>query len=225
MLLDASTRSLRRVASAYLATGSFFVAFASFLAYGSTEGSAISRVFGWICGLGVVCFVLGVVAAQGKDRVRPWLRERLGSDDGWTTVPRRVGSEPSTGNQLIAIAALADEHGGQAVFRELDDGTIEVATKKGGLVERHAIDARGTTTSVEAMPTRAPLITKIAFGSAVAAFAAAVLLQGWLTVILFFVGLALALVSLGASNSAYWATTGRGRREDWHEVRTDEPGD
>jgi hypothetical protein len=47
---------------------------------------------------------------------------------------------------------LADEHDQEALYRNLDDGTIEVAVMRKGVLTRHVIDDRGTTLSVEAFP-------------------------------------------------------------------------
>ena len=58
----------------------------------------------------------------------------------------------SPAHALAVAERLADEHDQEARYRKLDDGTIEVAVMRKGVLTRHVIDDRGTTLSVEAFP-------------------------------------------------------------------------
>ena len=58
----------------------------------------------------------------------------------------------SPAHALAVAEGLADEYNQEALYRNLDDGTIEVAVMRKGVLTRHVIDDRGTTLSVEAFP-------------------------------------------------------------------------
>jgi hypothetical protein len=58
----------------------------------------------------------------------------------------------SPAHALAVAERLADEHNQEAVYRNLEDGTIEVATMRKGVLTRHVIDDRGTTLSVDTFP-------------------------------------------------------------------------
>ena len=58
----------------------------------------------------------------------------------------------SPAHALAVAERLADEHDQEARYRKLEDGAIEVATMRKGVLTRHVIDDRGTTLSVETFP-------------------------------------------------------------------------
>jgi hypothetical protein len=58
----------------------------------------------------------------------------------------------SPAHALAVAERLADEHDQEARYRNLEDGTIEVAVMRKGVLTRHVVDDRGTTLSVEAFP-------------------------------------------------------------------------
>lgn len=58
----------------------------------------------------------------------------------------------SPAHALAVAERLADEYEQEARYRNLDDGTIEVAVMRKGVLTRHMIDDRGTTLSVKTFP-------------------------------------------------------------------------
>jgi hypothetical protein len=58
----------------------------------------------------------------------------------------------SPAHALAVAERLADEHDQEALYRNLQDGTVEVAVMRKGVLTRHVIDNRGTTLSVETFP-------------------------------------------------------------------------
>jgi hypothetical protein len=69
---------------------------------------------------------------DARPPLRDWLRAREGSLDGWVRMPRVVGDLPATGNQLLALCALAESNKHVVVYRVLPRGTVEVALKRDG---------------------------------------------------------------------------------------------
>jgi hypothetical protein len=58
----------------------------------------------------------------------------------------------SPAHALAVAERLADEYNQEARYRDLEDGTIEVAVMRKGVLARHVIDDRGTTVSVQTFP-------------------------------------------------------------------------
>ena len=58
----------------------------------------------------------------------------------------------SPAHALAVAERLADEYDQEARYRNLDNGTIEVAVMRKGVLTRHVVDDRGTTLSVETFP-------------------------------------------------------------------------
>ncbi len=175
-LIDASRRSVRRAVAEAGAVGCWGLAALSIVGLMFTDGKSEDN-FGVALVGAVALFVLFCLLGVGGARVRPWIRERCGTDADWTIVPRQVsrGFEPTSGNQLITAAAMADAEGGSIWVRKLDDGQVEVMTTRRKRADYYVIDTAGT-----------------------AALADSDSGKGWLT---------------------------RAPLEDWHVIRTDEPGD
>ena len=148
-LLEISRRSGRATAEYIGAYGGFAVGFATFLVRG---GDA------WGAGTAFLFVVAGWTLASRigpGSLVRAWLRERFGTDADWVTVPgNAILGATDTGNQLVAIAGLADARGEEAVYRNLPDGTVEAATKGHHSIEIHAVDHRGGVALVDTLEAR-----------------------------------------------------------------------
>jgi len=147
-LVATSERSRRAIAALVCACGASGVGFGTWVA---TGGEA------WAFGLFAGLLAFGGMLAGRIDRgflVRTWLRERFGTDEDWVVVPHRFEGEPATGNQLIAIAGLADARGERAVFRMLPTGMAEVAIEREGAIDVYAVDAVGGVVLVDRLDLR-----------------------------------------------------------------------
>jgi len=91
----------------------------------------------------------------------------------------------SPAHALAVAERLADEHDQGALYRNLEDGTIEVAVMRKGVLTRHVIDDRGTTLSVETFPRS----WKYTWGIVVtlAAVVGFFVLTSWLPWVVFFI--------------------------------------
>ena len=91
----------------------------------------------------------------------------------------------SPAHALAVAERLADEHDQEALYRNLEDGTIEVAVMRKGVLTRHVIDDRGTTLSVETFPRS----WKYTWGIVVtlAAVVGFFVLTSWLPWVVFFI--------------------------------------
>lgn len=84
--------------------------------------------------------------------VRPWLRAQFGSDGDWSQVPWKIEGTPTTGNQTLALTAIADDR--EVRYRVVADGTLEAVIRVGKQVEVLAIDRYGVATVTETLPSK-----------------------------------------------------------------------
>jgi hypothetical protein len=162
--------------------------------------------------------VLRFVNEQVELRLREWAP---GSDSAWTTVPYYADIRPRTATQLIAAAKIADEQGGAASVRHVDDGKIEVMTRTDQNIEYRVVDEDGSVALVESeacvrMSLRNKAVIVVALASLGGSVAAGNFWnERWLLVV------PLSLVALG-----YVLLYGmpsrpeRARPDEWHQVRT-----
>jgi hypothetical protein len=144
-LVDASPRSSRKVAAELMqgvAGVGFIVAFLATWVY---------RPAAWAIGASLVLYVVSFLL-RWRSHVRPWVRERFGSDDEWSKVPWLVDGRPPTGNQMIAMSGIVARHSGNGVYRTLSDDTAELLTREltaeGFLYWVHRIDHLGNADEV-----------------------------------------------------------------------------
>jgi len=93
-----------------------------------------------------VSFAVGLIGIVRANHfgVQWYVRELFGSDEGWHRLYVPLTWMPETGAQLHRVESLADEHGGEAYVRPLEDGTAEVATTRRGHVEHFRVSQDGT---------------------------------------------------------------------------------
>ena len=146
LLVATSPRSIRKIAM----TICEYAAFVSFVVGCLGSIFAPGGGFTVLLALALLLFPLSFLLGW-KSRVRPWVRSRFGSDAGWANVPWKIHGGPTTGNQAIALSALA---GGSTLrYRVRDDGTLEVVSR-GKQVEVLAVDRLGVATVTEILPSK-----------------------------------------------------------------------
>jgi hypothetical protein len=111
--------------------------------------------------LGFVGLLVLGVRLDEQPGLRPWVRERFGSDEDWATMPRVVGDLPATGNQLIALCAFADSHKDAVLYRPLVHGTVEVALERPGGYEIQVMDREGDLRAARTVEIRRPSERKL----------------------------------------------------------------
>jgi hypothetical protein len=143
-----------------------------------------------------------------------WARERAPADD-WAYLPWEGTVAGASGNQLFAVAKVAD--GGVASVRVLGDGEIEVACD--GTV--HRVDGAGRTIARREHPRSSPWPARAVRVAAATAFAAAVPLEARPARAAVVLGVVLWL------STAFLDRGGDALPPDggWTRIRTDEPGD
>jgi hypothetical protein len=73
-----------------------------------------------------------------------YVRNRTGSEEGWSGLPYRLGGWPArTTAQLEAVRKLSDEGKGEADVHDQLDGQVEVVTMRGRYRYRHLVDLAG----------------------------------------------------------------------------------
>ncbi len=152
-LVDQSPRSVRRVGGEVLGYAGFGVAAAAFLGLAVADeigndalADAMKLTFFLIF---PTLAVIGLLTPSSERAVRRWIRQRFGTEDGWSRVPRRAELGTATGNQQVVASSLADEAGRDALARLRDDGTLEVATVWNGMRTLHYVDRAGRITHTE----------------------------------------------------------------------------
>ena len=137
-----STRALAATACGY--------ACGVFLIVGVPGAMFVSDAFFVLVAL---TFLAGPLAflLRWRSRVRPWVRDRFGSDGDWVGVPWRIEGAVTTGSQAIALSALAERS--SVSYRVVDDGALEVVVRRKE-VEVHSIDRLGAATLIETRPNR-----------------------------------------------------------------------
>jgi hypothetical protein len=145
-LVAASSRSASKVAASICAYGA-----GGFLVVGVLGAMVVSEGFAALTALTFVLFPLTFVL-RGRSNVRPWIRVRFGSDDDWANLPWEIEGTTTTGNQAVALAALANR--GTVRYRVLDDGALEVVVRGAKQVEVLTVDCFGAVTVGEALPSK-----------------------------------------------------------------------
>ena len=146
LLVATSGRSARKVAASICAFGA-----GGSLVVGVPAAMFVNEGFAALAALSFVLMPLSFVL-RWTSQVRPWIRARFGTDDGWANVPWRIEGTPTTGNQAVALTTLAD--GGVLHYRALDDGALEVVVYGSKEVEVIAIDRVGVATVSETLPSK-----------------------------------------------------------------------
>lgn len=146
LLVATSPRSIRQIAATVCA----YAAGVSFVGGGLGSMFVGGGVFDVLVALAFLFFPLHFLL-RWTSRVRPWVRLRFGSDAGWVTVPWKIQGRPTTGNQAIALSALAGR--GSLRYRLEHDGTLEVVNR-GKQVEVLAVDRLGVATATETLPSK-----------------------------------------------------------------------
>jgi hypothetical protein len=107
----------------------------------------LALAFAWWFLLLIPAFLVASAAGRRLDRtptVGNWVNEELGLGD-WPPMPRKLGDEPATGSQLIALCQLAHAHGDVISYRNLPRGTVEAAIRESRGYDLYRIDQAGHT--------------------------------------------------------------------------------
>ena len=120
---------------------------------------AVSPWFAALLAVLIGVIAVGVVRDPGLT-VEKFLVER-GAEASWTRMPRVVGEAPASGNQLIALCALAEEHKRHVCFRNLLRGTVEVAVPRDRGYDVLWIDRAGVLRKARSVERGGPSVRKL----------------------------------------------------------------
>jgi hypothetical protein len=115
-------------------------------------GSLVSFVAGfvfqteillWFFFAGFLTVIAGTFLISRQD-LETYLRNRTGSDEGWTQLPYKLGGWPARSSlQLEAVKELSNQGEGSANVRDREDGLVEVVTTRKGSRYTHLVDQDG----------------------------------------------------------------------------------